>query len=109
AIIAPEAFRTMQTAQSNSLVAASIILAFVYIERSQQLRAAAWIVLGTVIKIFPLVACVFALRRPRLWRFLAVTAALLCATLLLPALVTGLGGLVEQYRSWLALERSDAA
>ena len=108
ALVAPEAFRALQTAQSNSLVAASIILAFVALERGQQLRAAAWIVLSTIIKIFPLVACTFALRRPRMWRFVAVTAALLCAVLLLPAVVTGLSGLVQQYRSWLVLERSDA-
>jgi len=100
--------RTMQSAQSNALVAALIIVAFVSFERGWLWRGGLSVAIGAVIKIFPLAALSFALPRPD--RVRAVLATIACTTLLiaLPLLVVSPAQLVAQYRSWAALERVEA-
>jgi hypothetical protein len=103
-----EVFRAMQNAQSNALVAALIILTFVALERAHAWRAAAYVALGTSVKIFPLAALTFAIPRRRALRT-GIAAAVAGATLLvLPLLVTTPARLVEQYRSWRGVESIDA-
>ncbi len=85
-LVALPTLRSIQSSQSNALVAALIIVAFVSFERGWLWRGAVAIALGTVTKIFPLAALSFAL----------------------PLLVISPGALAAQYRSWGALERSEA-
>ena len=78
AIMAMEMFGAMQTAQSNALVVASIILAYAAFERDHPVSGAALSALGACIKIYPLAGLVCAvprrqalragLRRPPYWR-----------------------------------------
>jgi hypothetical protein len=100
--------RSMQSAQSNALVAAFIIAAFVAYERGSLWRGGMTIAVGTLIKIFPLAAVTFAL--PRRDRIRAVLIALSCifGLIALPLIVNTPHTLVAQYRSWSALERVEA-
>ncbi len=101
--------RAIQSSQSNALVAALIIVAFVSFERGWLWRGGIAIALGAVTKIFPLAALSFALPRPD--RVRAIATAILGTAILiaLPLLVVSPAGLVAQYQSWGALERREAA
>lgn len=103
-----EVVRTTQRAQSNALVAALIVLAFVALERHRQLGAAAAVALGTAIKFFPILAIVPAVFHPRRLRMSIAAAACFGAVLLLPLAVTSRARLLAQYASWRALEAMDA-
>ena len=96
--------RSMQSSQSNALVAALIIFAFICFERGWQVRAAFSVVVGASIKIFPLAAIAFALSRPRKARALALCAGVGLVFLLLPLLLVSPGELIRQYQSWAALQ-----
>jgi Glycosyltransferase family 87 len=96
--------RSMQASQSNALVAALIISAFICFERGRQVRAAFAVAFGAAIKIFPLAAIAFALSRPRKARAIALCAGIGLLLLLLPLLVTSPRELIRQYQSWAALQ-----
>jgi hypothetical protein len=108
-LVALPALRSIQSSQSNALVAALIVVAFVSFERGWLWRGAIAVAGGAVIKIFPLAALTFAL--PRRNRLRAILIAILCTAILiaLPLLVISPGDLAAQYRSWGALERGEAA
>ncbi|HEX4469897.1 MAG TPA: glycosyltransferase family 87 protein [Gemmatimonadaceae bacterium] len=108
AIVLPEMFGSLQSAQSNALVAALIILTFTELERRHDLRAAIAVCIGTVIKIFPLAAVSFALLRPERRRF-AMWCAIVGVTLLIaPMLIRGPSWLFHQYDDWLVVQRVDS-
>ena len=88
AIVFLEMWRSMQNVQSNALVAATIILAFVAFEERKNIRGALWIGIGAAIKIFPVLAGIFALPTRSRWRAVAAASLVLGAVLLLPLLVT---------------------
>jgi hypothetical protein len=108
AVVFLSMLRSMQSTQSNSLVAALIILAFVSFERGWQLRGAAAVALGAVTKVFPLAALTFAISRPRPVRAILVSLGIVLLLVLLPLIVLSPGELVAQYRSWAALESGEA-
>jgi hypothetical protein len=103
-----EVLRGMQNAQSNALVAGLIVLAFVALERASAWRAAAAVLLGASVKIFPLAALTFALPRRLTLRTGAWAAALGASLVALPLLVTPLSTLIAQYGWWRGVESSDA-
>jgi Glycosyltransferase family 87 len=107
-LIALPALRSLQSSQSNALVAALIIVAFVCLERGSLWRGGLAIAVGTIIKIFPAVAIIFAL--PTKDRVRAITVTVLCVVVLiaLPLLVIPPSALAAQYQSWAALERREA-
>src|SRR5260370_19964301 len=76
-----EVLFAMQYGQSNALVAALIILAFVALEQGRRATAAGEIVLGASIKLFPLPPVSFAVFHPRRLPFalLVLAAALACS------------------------------
>ena len=100
---------SMQGLSSNALVAALIVLAYVALDRGQQLRAAVLVVLGTAIKLFPIVAIAFGVFQPRRRRLALVVGGIGVAALLLPLVVTSPIQLLAQYRGWATIERLDAA
>lgn len=100
--------RSMQSSQSNALVAALMVAAFVCFERGWLWRAAIAIALGTVTKIFPAAAIIFALPRPDRLRSILITALTTTALVALPLIVVSPSGLAAQYASWSALERTEA-
>jgi hypothetical protein len=108
AFLLPEVLRAMQNAQSNALVAGLVILAFVYLERRQLWRAAAAVVLGACVKIFPLAALSFALPRRRVVRIGIAAAVWGVVLAALPLLLTSPDTLIAQYHSWRGVESLDA-
>lgn len=108
ALIYLEALRSMQRMQSNGLVTALVLLAFVALERRRQLGAAAAIGVGTMVKIFPLAALALAVPHPRRRRFALLFIGVMAALVALPLLVTSPHALAAQYRSWWSLLLQDA-
>ncbi len=107
ALVYLELLLSLQYTQSNALVAASMILAFLAFERGRQLGAALWIALGTFIKLFPLAGVTLALFHPRRWRFAVLLAGLAVVLAALPLVVVSPDALAAQYRSWRAIEAAD--
>jgi hypothetical protein len=108
ALLYLEVLLTLQYGQSNALVAALMILAFVAFEGRRQLGAALSITLGAAVKLFPLAAVSFAVFYPRRIRFGAIFIAVLAAAVALPLVALPAGELLAQYRSWHAIEGRDA-
>ncbi|PYO98524.1 MAG: hypothetical protein DMD60_04030, partial [Gemmatimonadetes bacterium] len=72
ALLYLEVLLALQYGQSNALVAALMILAFVAFERRRPLGAALSITLGAAVKLFPLAALSLAAFYPRRIRFGAI-------------------------------------
>ena len=99
----------MQNVQSNALVAGMMIIACGELERRREGRAASIVAVGTAIKIFPIVAATYAIFRPwRLTRFTGWSVAAGALLVAAPLLVITPMGLVEQYRSWGAIQAVDS-
>jgi Glycosyltransferase family 87 len=109
ALVSVPTLRSMQSSQSNALVAGLIIVAFVAYERGWLWRGAIAIAIGAVTKIFPLAALSFALPRPDRVRAILITALSTAILVALPLVVISPGALAAQYRSWSALERGEAS
>ena len=108
ALLYPDLLASLQACSSNAVVTASIILTYVALERGHQVRAAAAVVAGAAMKLFPLAALTFALFHRRRRRFALVVMVVAAVALLLPLVVTTPTLLVQQYRWWYALELRDA-
>lgn len=108
ALLVLEVLRGMQNAQSNALVAALIVLAFVAMERQRIWRTALAVALGVCVKIFPLAALTFAVPRRRAIRTGLATAATGAALIALPLLLMSPAALAAQYQSWRGVESTDA-
>ncbi len=107
ALVYLEVLFSMQYGQSNALVAALIVLAFLAFERGRQLAAATAIALGASIKLFPLAALSLAVFHPRRVRFGLLFLSVLAGVVALPVLAVPARELVAQYRSWQAIEAAD--
>jgi hypothetical protein len=103
-----EVLRAMQNAQSNALVAGLMILAFVALERGKAWKAAAAVVLGASVKIFPLAALSFAIPKRRVVQTGLWAAAIGAMLVAAPLAVTSPSRLIAQYQSWQGIEASDA-
>ena len=108
ALLYLEVLLTLQYGQSNALVAGLMILAFVAFEARRQLGAASSITLGAAVKLFPLAALSLAALYPRRLRFGAIFIAVLATAVALPLVAIPPGDLLAQYRSWHAIEATDA-
>jgi len=103
-----EVLLALQYGQSNALVAALMILAFIAFEGRRQLGAALSITGGAAIKLFPLAALSLAIFYPRRLRFAAIFSAVLAIAVLLPLVAVSPAELLAQYHSWRAIEAKDA-
>jgi hypothetical protein len=108
ALIYLEMLRSMQRSQSNALVTALVILAFLAFEQRKQLGAAFAIAIGAAVKIFPLAALALAIFYPRRLRFALWMLVAMVVVLALPLLVVSPAELAAQYQSWRAVESIDA-
>lgn len=109
ALVSLPTLRSMQSSQSNALIAALIIFAFVCYERKWLWPGGMAIAIGTVTKIFPLAALVFALPRPDRARAVLITVSCAAILIALPLIIVSPGALAAQYQSWVALERGEAS
>jgi hypothetical protein len=103
-----EVLRSIQRSQSNSLVTALVILAFIAFEQRKQLGAAVAIAIGTAVKIFPLAALALAVFHPRRFRIALYMLVAMTIVIVLPLLVVSPAELAAQYQSWRAVEATDA-
>ena len=108
ALVYLELLLSLQYTQSNALVAALMVLAFMAFERNSQTEAAAEIALGASIKLFPLAALALAVFHQRRARFALTFLGIAVVLVGLPLLAVPPAQLAEQYRSWRAIESLDA-
>jgi hypothetical protein len=101
--------RSMQSSQSNALVAALIIFAFICYERGWLWRGAIAVGIGTMTKIFPVAALVFALPRPDRVRAIMISILTVIVLVGLPLLVVSPHELIAQYQSWATLEKTETS
>ena len=99
--------RTMQSCQSNGLVTALMIAAFLAYSGDRLWRGAFAVAAGAAIKIFPAGAILFALLGRRRRRALILAAGAGAALLVAPALLVGPEQLLLQYARWAAQEHAE--
>jgi Glycosyltransferase family 87 len=109
ALVYLEVLFAMQYTQSNGLVTAFVLLAFLALEQGRADDAAGLIGVGGFIKLFPFGAAVLAVFHPRRGRFVALAAIVIIALAALPLVLIPPHELAAQYRSWWTIEQSDAA
>src|SRR5512140_497765 len=102
ALLAPEVLVAVQASSSNALVTSLILLSFVALEERRQLRAAALVILGALIKLFPAAVITLAIFHPRRWRFALLAAATGIFFVLLPLVAVPPSELIWQHHSWFA-------
>ena len=98
---------TLHSAQSNGLIAATMIGAFAALERNRVVEAALFLALGVTIKPFAAVAGLLFVFYPRKGRFLAAGTFSTLVLGLLPASILGITGLLSAYREWFTLLAHD--
>jgi hypothetical protein len=103
-----EMFGSMQHSQSNSLLAALVILAFLALEAERPIRAAIALAIGTAVKIFPIAGAAMALAHRRRLRFALALGIGLAVVLALPFLAVTPHEVQAQYASWITLLPRDA-
>ena len=111
-LVFPTMIRAAESSQSNALVAALIVGAFVSLECGRDARAATAIIVGAAIKIFPLAGLALAvpyhaLRRSS--RFAIAVVAVAVAVFALPLLFISAHGLAAEYHSWSVLEQQQSS
>ena len=110
-LVFPTMVRAAESSQSNALVAALIVSAFISLEHGHDARAAMAIVTGTAIKLFPLAALALGvphIELRRSMRFALAVSAAAVGVVALPLLFIPVHDLAAQYASWSALERQQA-
>lgn len=103
----PSVVTDMQRAQSNTLCAGMMLIAWSCFARREQLTASVSGAVGAFVKIFPLAAFAGVLLHPRKLRQLALIALVMAVGAGLPLLVTSPSSLVLQYESWVRIETLD--
>jgi len=93
--------------QANLLVAGTILLAFAAFERKKTSLGAAAVALGSLVKLFPLAAALFALLHRDRERSLFRVLLALVGGVALPLVVMRPSDLAAQYEWWGALLHAD--
>jgi hypothetical protein len=107
AVVLVELVTSLQSQQSNALIAGLIILAFTQMEAGRAWAAALCIVLTVAIKLFGIVAFALLLLYPQRWRAAVASLAWLALFAVVPLLVVTPEQLGFLYRSWLHLLQAD--
>ncbi len=102
-----ELVSSVQNSQSNALMAALIILTFVFLERRNYLLAPLFLMVAVFIKPFALVALALYLLYPGKLKLAAMTLFWFLVLLAAPLLVVSFSSLESQYHSWFTLLQSD--
>jgi len=100
ALVAIELVTSMQNTQSNALVAALIVLAFVHMEREQSWRAGLSIAAGFFLKGYGAAVGLLAVLYPRRFRIAGAALAWGVALAALPLIVISADELLRQYGDW---------
>jgi hypothetical protein len=98
---------SLQNAQSNALIAASVVMVFAALERRKVGKAALYLALSFFVKLYGIVVSILFLLNPQKRRFVGYSALWFVTLALLPLVVISPSELIWQYRSWLNLLGSD--
>ena len=102
-----ELITSLQSAQSNGLMAGLIIFAFVFLENRNYLLATLFICLSIYIKLFGMVAILLFIFYPEKWKLALYTAMWALLLFLLPLLVVPHHELFHLYTQWWDLVKTD--
>lgn len=105
--IAIELLTSMQSAQSNALLAGLIIAAFGCMERREMRWAALWLVLATFIKVYGAIGFCLFLFYPHKIKFILYSILWTVIIALLPLIVIPYHTLVFEYQSWVRMMAAD--
>ncbi|MGL4596534.1 MAG: glycosyltransferase family 87 protein [Bacteroidia bacterium] len=102
-----EILTSVQSSQSNGLMAALMLGSFLMFEKEKPIMAALFICLGFYIKLFALGAAAMMLFYPKKLQFILAMIFWGIVLACLPLLVTDFSSLMTQYQSWLHLLAND--
>ncbi|MCC6385310.1 MAG: DUF2029 domain-containing protein [Bacteroidia bacterium] len=102
-----ELMTNMQNSQSNGLVAALLIGAFISFEKQQNVIAALLILLSVYIKLFGLLMAVMFLFYKKRMQFIVWAAIWAVLIFLLPLVFTSFDGLQMQLEGWVEMLKND--
>lgn len=102
-----ELMTSMQNSQSNGLIAALIILTFVFLEKENYFVAILILMLSVYIKLFGIVAFALLLLYPKKVRSASYSLFWVLVIGLIPCCVISFDQLIFLYSSWLNLIKSD--
>lgn len=109
-LVLPELFISLQNAQSNGLMAAAILWAYIALESNQPWKAAGWVMAGAFIKVFGIFAGIFGLFYPKMWKkWLLALFFWGVGLAVFPAIWVGVPHLIQVYDWWKILLDSDHA
>ncbi len=100
AIVLVELITSIQSSQSNAMVAGLIVLAYICLEKNKIAWATLFVVLTVFIKIFGLLAFVLFLFYPQKIKSIAYTMLWTIVLIALPLIVVSPEQLLFQYKSW---------
>lgn len=106
-ICAVELMISIQNEQSNALMAALIILTYVFLEKKNMFLATLMIMLSVFIKIFGIVGFVMFLFYPKKWKAALYSIAWFVILTLLPLILIDFAQLKETYISWWNMLSND--
>lgn len=86
--------------QFNPIVTAFIFFSFILVERKKEQWATLFIVLGTLIKLYPVVGFVFFLFAENKWKFIWSTAVWFAVFLALPMTIASPHFILQSYADW---------
>lgn len=102
-----ELITSMQNCQSNGLTAGLMLWTYIALERGRYWQAAGFIAASAFIKLFGILAAVWALLYPKWWRTAAWLAAWSLFLAIVPLLVVSPAQLQRVYTWWWELLRDD--
>jgi hypothetical protein len=102
-----ELMGSLQNAQSNALMAALIIFAFVFLEDDNYLMATFCIVFSCYIKIFGIVGFSIFLMYPGKHKMISYSILWFLAIGILPSIFSGFNPLIQSYKDWFKLLSDD--
>lgn len=102
-----ELLTSLQNAQSNGLMAGSIILANSFLQRGKPQWATLWLVIGTFIKVYGAVGFCLFLFYPDKIKFILYAVLWTILFAVVPMVVISPGILMDQYASWARMMAED--
>jgi len=103
AVIALELVVSLQSSQSNGIVAALMILAFTALERGRSSQAGFFIVAGFFLKIYGVAVAALALLYRERWRIAVHSAMWFVLFAAAPLVLLSVDELIDQYTTWLGV------
>jgi hypothetical protein len=107
--ILAELVTSMQSSQSNGLLAALIIFSFGFLERGKHILATLFIVLSLYLKIYGVVAFALFAFYPQKWKLIFYSILWMIVLFILPLVTISFHQLIVLYKSWSMLLVTDHA